>query len=209
MNGFEKQVLSILVNEPSIFNPKIKRLGNVEHAHRIIHKYLPFRIGIEFEYGDKSGDFNPYQFYFNYGVDNGIDELRVSFKSYKYLINLYKLLNHMNETVPFNTGSGIHIHVDASSFFETINTNSIPQSIVDYLIKIADYTGRYNEHKLSTDKEAIRIHSEYSTLEYRIFKMTYDYPVLVKWILICSYINKCVKSHNTIETSIIDELFTL
>ncbi len=213
MNSFEKQVLTILVNEPSIFNAKIKRLGNVKHAHRIINEYLPFRVGIEFEHGEVPYNYfydsNSLGLYFNHGITLGSSETQVSFKGYKNLIYLYKYLNFLSDTVPFNLDSGIHIHIDATNFFESINVMSIPQSIIDYIIQIFDYTGSYNDHIMSTWKQAIRIHGRYQTLEYPIFKMTYNYSDLVKWILICSYLNKCVKSHTTIKTSIIDELFAL
>lgn len=211
MNSFEKQVLTILVNEPSIFNAKIKRLGNVKHAHRILNSYLPFRVGIEFEHGETTPSYNTCYGYlnFNYGINSDGCETKVSFRGYKNLIELYRYLNLLSDTVPFNEGSGIHIHIDARSFFENITTNSIPQSIIDYIIRIFNYTGLYNEHRMSIWKQAIRIHSYYTTLEYRIFKMTYNYSELVKWILICSYLNKCVKSNTTIKTSIIDELFAL
>ena len=54
----------------------------------------------------------------------------------------------------------------------------------------------------------IRLHSEYSTVEYRFFSMTFDYHKLVKWILCCVYMTKNIKTGN-INTSIIDEIMAL
>lgn len=212
MNDFEKRVLSIVVNEPTLMIPKLKMLGNTKHVHSIVNKYLPFRVGIEFEWGfvDYSKSFEMEMIamgMFNYFSNMDSNEARISFKGFKYLLALYRFLEILKADVPFNTGSGIHIHVDTTGYKrEFVLSDSFMRH---FAIGIAKYTGTYNSIHIGDLKGNAFVRTDKPTLEYRFFRMTYNYSELVKWIIMCSYVNSCLKKHAHPLESIMDEIYKL
>ena len=212
MNDFEKRVLSIVVNEPTLMIPKLKMLGNTKHVHSIVNKYLPFRVGIEFEWGvvDYSKCFEiemTTRGMFNYFPNIDINEARISFKGFKYLPGLYKFLEMLKTDIPFNTGSGIHIHIDTTGYSREFYLNG---SFMRYFaIDLAQYTGTYNSISIGDLKHNAFVRTNKPSLEYRFFRMTYNYSELVKWIIMCSYVNSCLKKHANPLESIMDEIYKL
>ncbi len=212
MNDFEKRVLSIVVNEPTLMIPKLKMLGNTKHVHSILGKYLPFRVGIEFEWGPVDDILitaiaNEFKYEFNYSISIDYSEARISFRGFKYLPQLYKFLQILKQNVPFNTGSGIHIHIDTTNYgreFELTN-----EFMHHFVMDLAQYSGNYNRLGISYFKTTTFVITNKPSLEYRFFKMTYNYNELVKWIIMCSYINSCLKIHARPLTSIMDEIYKL
>ncbi len=210
MSPFEKKVLRIVLYNPMNMIPLLKSLGNVNHAYSILAKSFPNRVGLEFETGSYVEFRIPIKRVPNKGIYLGSDEQTFSFIGFKQLVNLNYLLDLFKENTPFNTASGIHIHIDFTKRDERLwNPCNFPIHILDYLIKVFNYTGMYNERYVSFDKTAIRYHSGYHTIEYRILSMTYTFSTLVKWIMVCMYCTKCMENEVSISTTHIDEILSL
>jgi len=118
-------------------------------------------------------------------------------KGIKGLVCLYKLSLFMKEYYGLNTDSGIHYHVDFTHMPEwwekmKVDTNYRALWInennpwVIESLKKWGYKGTYNSMLIKYDgKEALKLHSTYKTLEYRIGEMTFEYELLFKRISNC------------------------
>lgn len=207
MSPFERQVLSIIIHKPSMMIPLLKQLGNTKHVYSICNKWINRRFGLEFEVGDTStfrSSIVP-----NYGIYKDFSEINYSSQGFKELIKLNVFLNELQMQLPFNTGSGIHIHIDFIGVDDYFNPSLFPQQVVDYIVNKFEYVGGYNHHSACYSKQAVRFHSSYRTIEYRIFRMTYTYSELVKWILCSHYMTRMISTGNSINTSIMDEIMAL
>jgi hypothetical protein len=89
-----------------------------------------------------------------------------------------------------NTRSGIHYHIDCTEIkdWDKFTNFCLGQSWMLDAIKHWGYTGKYNSWKISINKEAIKIHEDYKTIEFRIGEMTFDYQLLLKRISNCQNI---------------------
>lgn len=205
MSEFEKTVLRICLYKPQQMIPMLKKLGNTGHVYCILEKWFGERIGIEFETGYHDpvvSKCNP-----NYGCELSCPEIRYSSSGFKNLVQLFILLEDMKNQISFNLDSGIHIHVNYPRIHRLRYIPEISY-IFEYLKEKFEYTGFYNEPKVSKHKTSmIRLHP-HNSIEYRFFSMTFDYHKLVKWILCCVYMTRNIKTGN-IDTSIIDEIMAL
>lgn len=133
-------------------------------------------------------------------MDIDIDSLEQRFRippGIKGMICLWEICELMKEyCIP--TDSGIHYHVDCPEFdlFKRISLdcNPITRWMLDS-IKCWNYKGRNNKWEISYGKTAIRLHSDYRTIEYRIGEMSFDYELIIKRILHANNItNKVISS---------------
>lgn len=142
------------------------------------------------------------------------DEYRVSIANYSQLAGLYRCLNVFKKYLELPSGGGIHIHVDLSKYLGSENNRKIVAEYLrthmkDVIAIFPKYTGNYNHRKVGIRKKATYVNvSRLGTLEFRIAPLTFDYEVLIKWIIGCSkltsqIINKC---HLKISDTVVEEV---
>lgn len=128
------------------------------------------------------------------------NELKVRLTSgIQGLIGLYEVSTLLKKYANFNKASGIHYHIDIScnsnksliqDLFYSSQGEEIKRKTLSRLISW-NYTGTYNSPRISEVKQSwIRIHPCYTTLEFRIGEMTFDYTRLVKRITEAQKITK-------------------
>lgn len=131
--------------------------------------------------------------------ERDMNEVRISISGYKQLITLWNTLQVLNKclVIPSING-GIHIHVDAefvqasSGRDFAVNWFNQPAILSEVLQIFEGYSGTYNKRSASINKgNYVRI-SDYPTIEFRIGRLTYDYPTLIRYIIKCSeLVRKC------------------
>lgn len=120
----------------------------------------------------------------------------------KGLICLWEVCELLKKHCTLNPQSGIHYHVDFTdiknwyAFKYNILTDSNSYIWILNSLKSWNYKGRYNEWIVSNSKTAVRLHSGYNTIEFRIGEMTFDYPLIIKRIIHCQNISKKIKLMN-------------
>lgn len=136
------------------------------------------------------------------------NEHRISISNYSQLLGLYKVLEDMKKYCIENPGSGIHVHVDATTLFgHILKERSLRYKIEDNIRNrlneveriFGPYTGDYNRKDISSMEHTwVRWncfeenYNRYThTLEFRIAPMTFDYERIVTWMVQC---NSFVKS---------------
>lgn len=128
-----------------------------------------------------------------------LNELRIRLRGHLGLVPLYNSLNYMREScmIPKNSG-GIHIHVDCNRFLGTnddrnllCNWFSKPEVQNRVLDIFGGYEGTYNKPgcKVRTKGYYVNI-SRLDTVEFRIGKLTFDYPIIANWIYKCQQLVK-------------------
>jgi len=161
---------------------------------------LPFSIGIEIECFQKENfnlqDFTSIPNIMDVDIDKGEQRFRIpnGLNGLKCLYNISLMLYKNSQE---NFGSGIHYHIDCTSFFDkltkdilTDNTNSIIKELEHW-----NYKGTYNTKGISfkTEHYWIRRQTCFKTLECRIGEMTFDYKILFQRIVHLSEIIKDLK----------------
>lgn len=123
----------------------------------------------------------------------------------KGLVELFKMTELLKEYFCPNSQSGIHYHIDMNDVAKYIDYgNYDPQNgrwnesdKYEWVFKELDtwgYTGTFNKRMIGCSKSAwVRMCNYYSTMEFRIGEMTFDYQLIVKRILHCQSIVKRVK----------------
>lgn len=112
----------------------------------------------------------------------------------KGLICLEHISNWMKEHMELNMASGIHYHIDFSEMdFFNIADSSERFTKVEGIaansqwmlkpLKSWNYTGSFNSWTVSYMKTAVKFHTDYKTVEFRIGEMTFDYSLMIKRIL--------------------------
>ena len=188
-----------------------------------LKKTLPCRIGIEFEAGKsfikgfneehKVKADNKYltDYYHvkeikcdkNDSEDDDIIENRISIRNYKELKGLYRFMQDLSKYCTLHEGGGIHIHVDISSY----QLNSKKEQEISYYIKrrlniikniFPKYTGKYNKKTVGIRHKATWVNiSNYGSIEFRIAPLTFDYSVLMSWIVkLIKFRNKLINDCN-------------
>jgi hypothetical protein len=188
-----------------------------------LKKTLPCRIGIEFEAGKnfikgfneehKIKASNKYltDYYHvkeikcdkNDSEDDSIIENRISIRNYKELKGLYRFMQDLSKYCTLHEGGGIHIHVDISSY----KLNSKKEQEVKYYIKkrlniikniFPKYTGKYNKKDVGIHHKATWVNiSNYGSIEFRIAPLTFDYSILMSWIVkLVKFRNKLINDCN-------------
>ncbi len=135
---------------------------------------------------------------------DSIIEHRISFYGYRQLIGVYNFLEEMKKKCKYSE-SGIHIHVDISDIAQILDFSIETRNLCTYLNKyipeleqIANYTGEMMHNKCAGFGKFhwINICLEWgrTTLEFRVFPMTFEYHELIKFCLCATEItNKAIK----------------
>jgi hypothetical protein len=188
-----------------------------------LRKTLPCRIGIEFEAGKsfikgfneehKVKATNKYltDYYHVKEIkcdkgdseDDDIIENRISIKDYKELKGLYRFMQDLSKYCTLHEGGGIHIHVDISPY--RLNSKK-EQEVCHYIKKRLDtiknifpkYTGKYNKKDVGIHHKATWVNiSNYGSIEFRIAPLTFDYSILMSWIVkLVKFRNKLINDCN-------------
>jgi len=202
MTPYETKILKLLVHSPELLFPLLKSQRNVPFAYSILKKYLPQDIGLEIE-----------------GVGEARAEMRRRTYGWKKITETFQWWSILKETYGFNNQFGIHCHIDATEWFHKIDkegwketlvyskngslyhhcTISTPKMfdswILPYLLdEVFMYQGEYNARVITCGKTAIRCHSLYRTIEYRVLPMCETWQQLIKYILVCQYTTNMFKN---------------
>lgn len=181
------------MNSPLNFKTILKKIGNYKHAQATLSKFLSFRIGIEVE-------------------TVKCEEFRFDIYTWENIPNLYKVLQiYKNEfDDSYNYGYGMHMHVDAAEInkLKQFNPENFPHTLLLKLLEVFDYKGKFNAHKVSWNKTAIKYHREYTSVEYRFLPIMTDFKKLFKSMLILSACNRYLRIADEKKHSL-DDLFGL
>jgi hypothetical protein len=211
MTDFERRVIEMYLNHPTDYKDYLHLYNNPDHAYRLIQKLIPTDTGIEWEMGPRMvfklrevkrnneestnqrihswmNDlmFHPYE---HYEVDMRIRN-HTKDAQIKKLSEMYAYMNK-----PFNdenrvSKSGIHIHVNITSFWDHIyyNHEIINKTVRSVARGFFNYKGDYNDLMFNTQKGfAIIFRRDFKTIEYRCINMTYNFRTLLKYIIFCHY----------------------
>lgn len=147
------------------------------------------------------------------GIECGLERGEVKFRiqpGYKGFRQLSIISDILKEHFLFNEGSGIHYHIDFSDVYDLFCkwSNDIAKDRIyhivkqhyknfSFVLKALDswgYKGKYN-YRAITDQKGywVTIRNFYTTFEFRIGEMTFDYEVFVKRILNLQNISKRIK----------------
>lgn len=147
--------------------------------------------------------------------DDNILENRISIRDYKELKGLYRFMQDLSKYCTLHEGGGIHIHVDISAY--RLNSKK-EQEVCNYIKRRLDiiknifpkYTGKYNKKTVGIRHKATWVNiSNYGSIEFRIAPLTFDYSVLMGWIVkLIKFRNKLINDCNLLlcGLSIIKEL---
>ena len=135
--------------------------------------------------------------------DDSIVENRISIRDYKELKGLYRFMQDLSKYCTLHEGGGIHIHVDISPY--RLNSKK-EQEVCNYIKKRLDiiknifpkYTGKYNKKDVGIRHKATWVNiSNYGSIEFRIAPLTFDYSVLMSWIIkLIKFRNKLINDCN-------------
>jgi len=129
-------------------------------------------------------------------------------KGIKGLVCLWYITLFLKQYYGLNPKSGIHYHVDMSEkslkeiFWKKLEYSMREQrefkekhnNWIISALKSWDYKGSYNAMQIAYDsKDAVKFHSDYSTMEVRIGEMTFDYQLLYKRVAHCTHIAQKLK----------------
>jgi hypothetical protein len=134
---------------------------------------------------------------------SSLEEVRVSINSFTQLHGLQKFLVELAKYLELCQGGGIHIHIDMSRYLssQTPNRKSkvtgyLNNRLIDIESIFPKYKGHYNKRVVKEGKGSYVNVSGKNTLEFRIAPLTFDYEVLIQWIVKCNklaseVINQC------------------
>lgn len=165
-----------------------KALTINDYTKKVGKYYLPFSIGIEIEcIQNVDFDIEAFKTIPNIlAVNCDFDEQRFRIpKGIKGLICLYDICTMLKVNSLLNPLSGIHYHVDCSSFFDYLDLDWLKKEnwILDEL-DTWEYKGTYNKREIKNGKFAwVGRRSCFKTLEFRIGEMTFDYSLMFKRIV--------------------------
>lgn len=217
---FIKRAEDAVYHHPYLI-PKLFTECNVKKGfvHSRLRRYVPHRIGIEFEcFGDFSNNFisqnnlkwNNFECFIKYfklrdfsqeisikrfrrsylSKSDSKNEIRVSIQDYRQLDGLYRILKEMAKYCTISSDCGIHIHVDLTKY----GLSSQKDMAVDWFNRnlhevesiFPKYEGSYNKKIAKRGKASWVNLSSHDTVEFRIAPLTFDYEVIIPWIVKCS-----------------------
>lgn len=118
------------------------------------------------------------------------EEIRVSIQDYRQLNGLYRIMNEMAKYCSISDDCGIHIHIDLTKYDLPCQKNAAVDWFNNHLYEVESifpkYTGSYNKRLASQGKGSWINLSNKDTVEFRIAPLTFDYEVLITWIVKCS-----------------------
>lgn len=176
-------------------------LDETEDVNILSWYYLPYSTGFEVETSLKGGhnkeDFTLINNILEADVnDYGEQRFRIP-NGIKGLKCLYEISIALKRNALFNTGSGIHYHIDFSDYYDLLTTEHI-EKYSEWILNELDtwnYQGTYNPRKcvFSPSRNWVRFKESTQTMEFRIGEMTFDYELLFKRISHCNDIVRKVK----------------
>lgn len=181
--------------------------------YRELKKALPVRIGIEFELAGNFSegfvadhpeflgqpvDTTMAKYYKVYKINSDyvsndpeqIKEIRVSIIDFRQLAGLYNFMQDLSKYCRMHEGGGIHIHVDMTEFNFKLNPRR--KLVKGYITKRLDeigkifpkYKGKYNKKRVGDVEKATWVNmSRLGTLEFRTAPLTFDYNILMVWLV--------------------------
>lgn len=175
----------------------------------IMKSMIPFRFSVEFEcFGryletkDKksilSVDADKTSRYLDSikSSEEYFNEIRISCLAYHQLEAFYQRLEHMKMYNKGGEGTGIHIHIDISSFgdFNSMDRQVIKalnvfnsDEVLDkvYAIFGSKYNGTYNKRGAQYQSKGwwINCFRSFNTIEFRIGDLTFEYEELIKIVI--------------------------
>ena len=183
-------------------------LANVQgKLQSVANSYLPYSTGLEIECtikGDISSSvivlaFNNIPNIMAVDIDYGEQRFRIP-NGITGAICLYNICERLKIMSRLNMTSGIHYHIDCTDitrekYFMIANLHCRnKQSFILKALESWGYTGSYNAWEVSNQKQAVRFHERYQTIEFRIGEMTFDYELMIKRILHCQNIVRKLKA---------------
>lgn len=171
-----------------------------EESIRYANSFLPFSTGFEIEC-PKSENYKESNFInipYIMHVENDFSEQRYRIPSgLKGIVCLYLISEQLKINSELNPLSGIHYHVDCTEDYSTLINNL--KHHAEYILSELESWGYIDDEKAFNVKAVgggfnwVRTNSQFSTLEFRIGEMTFDYELLFKRIFHCNEIVKTVK----------------
>jgi hypothetical protein len=117
------------------------------------------------------------------------NEIRVSIQDYSQLNGLYNILNEMAKYCAISQDCGIHIHVDLTKYGKDNQKRRAVDWFSRHLSDVESifpkYTGTYNKRIAQCGKGSYVNLSAHDTVEFRIAPLTFDYELLITWIVKC------------------------
>jgi hypothetical protein len=186
-----------------------------------LNRVIPHRVGIELELigdfmrnykklhpelnstRDIKRHFNVLDFsedWFDSSIKNEFNEIRVSINNAFQLKGLYRILLGIKKYCEMPIGGGIHIHIDISKYSSSKNKAILAKYINNRLDEVQDifpvYTGKYNKKKVGIGQKATWVNiSKWNSIEFRIAPLTFDYNMLLTWIVGCSkFVSKAIQN---------------
>jgi hypothetical protein len=169
--------------------------------------FFPNSVGIEIECRPENDEYDYSEFYKIDGIihiQGDGSEQRFRFANgVKGMVALYKASLLFKDHFLLNPQSGIHYHIDFTEHYEKLkgtyiiparNEGNIPE--LNWMLKGLrnwNYKGYFNSWVVGINKNVIRLHPNYHTIEYRIGEMTFDYSLLIKRIITCQRITEKLK----------------
>tara|TARA_R110000796_G_scaffold61674_7_gene142647 strand:+ start:5861 stop:6553 length:693 start_codon:yes stop_codon:yes gene_type:complete len=183
-------------NISNILGKVPRALSNTQNTKEVADYLLPFSIGIEFECVQQNS-FNVEAFksipnIISVNVDKSEQRFRIP-AGLEGLICLYDLSIALKNNSLLNPLSGLHYHVDCTSFFPSLNFDVLKKQ--DWILKELDtwnYSGTYNKRCINLGKFGwVGLRVYFKTLEFRIGEMTFEYELLFKRIThLCRIVSK-------------------
>lgn len=182
---------------------KVMRVGVNSNPHalaylddklkNIVECMLPTTTGFEFETDLVDGFIDKLsELQLGGGTYQSDDELRFTIpKGIIGMQKLYDMLDYMKANVPINEVNGIHIHIYIPNKYKKLvnrileDNTSNHHVILSWLDKYK-YEGNYNKREVtqgSNGRYWVRLNNDGDTIEFRIFKMTFEYEKLIKIII--------------------------
>lgn len=158
--------------------------------NRKLYKFLTIKDAVKsikskYHFIDYKDDFDSkrHEYITDY---TALNEVRVSIDSFKSLTGLYQFMNDLNKYCRLITTGGIHIHIDFHEYIK--DKELLKKIIIRHLSEVENifpkYTGKYNKRKVGIREKSTYVNiSRLDTLEFRIAPLTFDYPVLMDWII--------------------------
>lgn len=161
--------------------------------------YLPYSIGLEIECDDQPNSdirncLKAIPFMKSVVTDSHEKRFRIPY-GINGLICLYLASTQLKSNC-LTTDSGIHYHVDMTSYYELINKEFLEDNS-SWILEELDswnYGGNYNRRRVDFSGFTwCRFQSGFKTMEVRIGEMTFDYSLMLKRISSCCKIATKIK----------------
>lgn len=199
INSFDKYFEK---KNPIFINPYLFDL-NVDSFNLInslSDSYLPYDTGIEIECSYNYKNNKPYSKsvfdHISNIVENNSTESEQRLRIPTGLIGLkcvWDICEVLQEDFILSS-SGIHLHIDLTKYYDSNIQNKFKNNS-DFIKKELDtwnYKGTYNKWRDDLSGGWVGFNFIFKTIEFRICEMTFNYEKLIKRIIHCQYIVKCI-----------------